>query len=148
RPGCRSTAEQRDERAPFHSITSFASASNLSGICKSSAVAVLRLITITGDSGLSFMQLRQDWRLHRYATGSRIERRMVALTVDRLEAPLDGGSYHVPTVALGRRPHPRTRRLPAHRQGVVQRLCSNGRSASASGDGRLHQSQEGTGPAL
>src|SRR5262249_31413523 len=36
-------AEQRDERAPFHSITSSASASSLSAIWKPSALAVLRL---------------------------------------------------------------------------------------------------------
>jgi hypothetical protein len=39
------TAEQRDELAPLHSITSSASASNLSGISRPRAFAVLRLIT-------------------------------------------------------------------------------------------------------
>src|SRR5262249_56607133 len=38
-------AEQRDENAPLHSITSSASASNLSGIWSPSALAVFRLIT-------------------------------------------------------------------------------------------------------
>src|SRR5262249_39791276 len=38
-------AEQRDEFAPFHSITSSASASSLSGIWRPSVLAVLRLIT-------------------------------------------------------------------------------------------------------
>src|SRR5262249_34674082 len=44
RPRCRA-AEQRDELAPFHSITSSASASSLSGIWRPSALAVLRLMT-------------------------------------------------------------------------------------------------------
>src|SRR5262249_33869120 len=38
-------AEQRDELAAFHSITSSASASNLSGIPRPSDLAVVRLIT-------------------------------------------------------------------------------------------------------
>ena len=42
--GCRA-AEQRDEVAALHSITSSASASNLSGISTPSALAVLTLIT-------------------------------------------------------------------------------------------------------
>src|SRR5262249_30680682 len=41
----RSAAEQRDELAPLHSMTSSASASNLSGISRPSALAVLRLMT-------------------------------------------------------------------------------------------------------
>src|SRR5215471_16598280 len=48
RPGCR-TAEQGDERAPFHlrthSITSSARASRLSGTVRPSVLAVLRLMT-------------------------------------------------------------------------------------------------------
>src|SRR5262245_61974285 len=44
RPGSRA-AEQRDELAPFHSITSSASASNLSGIWRPSALTVFRLMT-------------------------------------------------------------------------------------------------------
>src|SRR5262249_45080839 len=42
--GCRA-AEQRDERAALHSITSSASASSLSGIWRPRALAVLRLMT-------------------------------------------------------------------------------------------------------
>src|SRR5262249_54578488 len=42
---CRRAAEQRDELAPSHSITSSASASSLSGIWRPSALAVFRLIT-------------------------------------------------------------------------------------------------------
>src|SRR5262249_40129644 len=45
RPSCRRAAEQRDEIATLHSITSSASASSLSGIWRPSALAVLRLIT-------------------------------------------------------------------------------------------------------
>src|SRR5258708_38823314 len=45
RPGCRRTAEQRNEPTAPHSITSSASASSLSGIWRPSALAVLRLIT-------------------------------------------------------------------------------------------------------
>jgi hypothetical protein len=44
RPRCRA-AEQRNERAALHSITSSASASSLSGTSCLSAFAVLRLIT-------------------------------------------------------------------------------------------------------
>src|SRR5262245_10012481 len=44
RPG-RRTAEEHDERAALHSITSSARASNACGISKPSALAVLRLIT-------------------------------------------------------------------------------------------------------
>src|SRR5262249_12153352 len=40
RPGCRRAAEQRDERAPFHSITSSAATSSLSGTVSPSIVAV------------------------------------------------------------------------------------------------------------
>src|SRR6516165_10098503 len=42
--GCRA-AEQRDERAPFHSITSSARASKVGGTSRPSALAVLRLMT-------------------------------------------------------------------------------------------------------
>src|SRR5262245_30586286 len=42
---CRRAAEQRDELAAFHSITSSASASSLSGTSRPSALAVLRLMT-------------------------------------------------------------------------------------------------------
>src|SRR5262249_6291493 len=42
---CGSAAEQRDERASFHSITSSASANSLSGTVRPSALVVLRLIT-------------------------------------------------------------------------------------------------------
>ena len=42
---CRRAADKRDELAAFHSITSSASASSLSGIWRPSAFAVLRLIT-------------------------------------------------------------------------------------------------------
>src|SRR5262249_15674499 len=45
RPGGRRAAEQRDELAAFHSITSSARASRLSGTVRPSAFAVLRLIT-------------------------------------------------------------------------------------------------------
>src|SRR5262249_36581576 len=41
----RAAAEQRDEFAPFHSITSSARASTLGGISMPSVLAVLRLIT-------------------------------------------------------------------------------------------------------
>src|SRR5262249_33772801 len=59
-------AEQRDEIAALHSITSSASASNLSGILRPSALAVLTLITssnfvgsITGRSpGFSPLRMR------------------------------------------------------------------------------------------
>src|SRR5262249_6422929 len=45
RPPRRRAAEQRDELAPPHSITSSASASSLSGIWRPSVLAVFRLIT-------------------------------------------------------------------------------------------------------
>src|SRR5262249_40692036 len=44
-PVGRCAADERDELAPFHSITSSASASNLSGICTPRAFAVFKLIT-------------------------------------------------------------------------------------------------------
>src|SRR5262249_34809320 len=63
--GCR-TAQQRDEVASLHSITSSVSASSLSGISRPSVLAVLRLITnsyfvgtITGKSeGLVPLRMR------------------------------------------------------------------------------------------
>jgi hypothetical protein len=45
RPRDRRTAEQRDELASFHSITSSARASSIGGISRPSAWAVLRLMT-------------------------------------------------------------------------------------------------------
>src|SRR6516164_4974327 len=45
RPCDSCTAEQRDELAPFHSITSSARASSVDGTSRPSALAVLRLIT-------------------------------------------------------------------------------------------------------
>src|SRR5262249_19498596 len=49
----RRTAEQSDERAPPHSITSSASASSLSGIWRPSAFAVLRLMASSNLFGNS-----------------------------------------------------------------------------------------------
>src|SRR5262249_12552169 len=64
RPRCRRAAEQRDEIAALHSITSSAIASSLSGTAKASALAVFKLITssnltdcITGRS-VGFVPLR------------------------------------------------------------------------------------------
>src|SRR5262249_32282105 len=45
RPRSSRAAEQRDELAPFHSMTSSARASSVSGTVRPSALAVLRLIT-------------------------------------------------------------------------------------------------------
>src|SRR5262249_17487669 len=45
RPRCRRAAEQRDELAALHSITSSARASTVAGMSKPSALAVLRLTT-------------------------------------------------------------------------------------------------------
>src|SRR4029453_6901886 len=45
RPRSRRAAEQRDELAPLHSITSSARASSVGGTVRPSALAVLRLIT-------------------------------------------------------------------------------------------------------
>src|ERR1044071_7326311 len=45
RPRYRRAAEQRDELAPLHSITSSARARTLSGTVRPSALATLRLIT-------------------------------------------------------------------------------------------------------
>src|SRR5204863_1146302 len=52
RPGGRA-AEQRDELAAFHSITSSAMASSLSGTVRPSALAVLRLTTSSSLVGSS-----------------------------------------------------------------------------------------------
>src|SRR6266436_8991949 len=45
RPRCRRAAEQGDELAPIHSITSSARASSIGGMVRPSALAVLRLMT-------------------------------------------------------------------------------------------------------
>src|SRR5262249_24521227 len=45
RPRGHRAAEQRDERAPFHSITSSARASSVGGTSRPSALAVCKLIT-------------------------------------------------------------------------------------------------------
>src|SRR5262249_51829721 len=66
RPRRSHTAEQRDEVAAFHSITSSARASSIGGISKPRRLAVLRLITnsnfvdwITGRSvGLAPLRMR------------------------------------------------------------------------------------------
>jgi hypothetical protein len=46
-------AEQRDELAAFHSITSLARASSFSGIVRPSALAVVRLMTRSNSVGCS-----------------------------------------------------------------------------------------------
>ena len=48
-----SAAEQRDERAPVHSITSSARASSVGGMVRPSAFAVLRLIASSNLTGCS-----------------------------------------------------------------------------------------------
>src|SRR6516162_5723997 len=53
RPRHRRAAEQRDELAAFHSITSSASASNVGGTSRSSAFAVVRLMTSSNLVGCS-----------------------------------------------------------------------------------------------
>src|SRR5262249_29840567 len=53
RPHGRRTAKERDERAPLHSITSSASATNLSGIRRPNVLEVLRLITSSNLVGRS-----------------------------------------------------------------------------------------------
>src|SRR5262249_61379138 len=53
RPRRRRAAEQGNELAPFHSITSSARASNLSGILRPSALAVFALITSSNFVGCS-----------------------------------------------------------------------------------------------
>ena len=50
-PSSRRAAEQRDEVAPFHSITSLARASSMGGISRPSAFAVLRLTTVLNVVG-------------------------------------------------------------------------------------------------
>ena len=78
----RTAAEQRDELAPSHSITSSARASSIGGTSKPSAFAVLRLITssylvgaCTGRSaGFATSKdaiERSRWRLARSACGTR-----------------------------------------------------------------------------
>jgi len=69
RPRCGRAAEQRDELAAFHSITSSARASSAGGTSRPSALAVLRLMTssnlvgcITGRSaGLSPLRMRPTY---------------------------------------------------------------------------------------
>jgi len=51
RPRDRRAAEQRDERAAFHSITSSASASSVGGTSMASALAVERLMTMSNFVG-------------------------------------------------------------------------------------------------
>src|SRR5262249_38320241 len=77
RPGGNRAAEQRDEIAPFHSITSSASESKLSDIVTPSAFAVFKLITnwnltvsITGRSaGLTPLSTRPVYTpTRRYAS--------------------------------------------------------------------------------
>src|SRR5262249_11360604 len=66
---CRSAAEQRDELAPLHSITSSAVCRNGSGMVRPSAFAVLRLMTSsylvgcwTGRSlGLTPLRIRSTY---------------------------------------------------------------------------------------
>src|SRR6516162_5200331 len=53
RPRNRRAAEQRDERAPPHSITSSARASSVGGTSRPSVLAVLRLITSSNLIGCS-----------------------------------------------------------------------------------------------
>jgi hypothetical protein len=65
RPHGHSAAEQRDELARPHSITSSASASNLSGISRPSALAVLKLTTSS-----NFCRQHKR-RSHTYPIGSR-----------------------------------------------------------------------------
>src|SRR5215468_10684225 len=63
---CSRAAEQSDERAPLHSITSSASASSVGGMSRPSAFAVLRLITnsnlvdciIGSSAGVSPLRMR------------------------------------------------------------------------------------------
>src|SRR5262249_23341631 len=53
RPRGRRAAEQRDELATFHSITSLASASSVGGTSRPSAFALLRLMTSSNFVGCS-----------------------------------------------------------------------------------------------
>ena len=57
RPRRRRAAEQRDELAPFHSITSSARASSVGGTSRPSALAVLRLMTSSNLVGLLHRQV-------------------------------------------------------------------------------------------
>ena len=57
RPRRRRAAEQRDELAPFHSITSSARASSDGGTSRPSAFAVLRLITSSNLVGCLHRQV-------------------------------------------------------------------------------------------
>jgi hypothetical protein len=66
RPSCRRAADERDEVAASHSITSSARASKLSGTVRPSALAVLSLIARFAGPRLSrnvvIVQARQAWR--------------------------------------------------------------------------------------
>src|SRR5262249_41575814 len=53
RPRGRRAAEQRDELAPLHSITSSARASSVGGTSRPSALAVIRLMTRSNFVGCS-----------------------------------------------------------------------------------------------
>src|SRR2546423_8107399 len=53
RPGCRRTAEQRDELPSFHSITLSAATSSLSGTVRPSTLAVVRLMMKSNLVGCS-----------------------------------------------------------------------------------------------
>src|SRR5262249_6732767 len=53
RPRCRCAAEQRDELAAFHSITSSARARNVGAISSPIALAALRLMTSSSSVGCS-----------------------------------------------------------------------------------------------
>src|SRR5215470_1156540 len=53
RPSNRCAAEQRDERAPLHSITSSARPSSVGGTARPSAFAVIRLMTRSNLVGCS-----------------------------------------------------------------------------------------------
>jgi hypothetical protein len=52
---CSRTAEERDELAPLHSITSSARASSVGGTWMPSALAVLRLMTSSNLVGCSIV---------------------------------------------------------------------------------------------
>src|SRR6516164_96200 len=76
----RRAAEQRDERAPLHSITSSARASSVGGTVIPSAIAVLRLITssylvaaCTGRSaGFSPLRMRSTYSAARGEKSTRL----------------------------------------------------------------------------
>src|SRR6516162_6235943 len=73
RPRRRRTAEQRDERAPLHSITSSAVICMISGTVRPSALAVFKLMTswylvgaCTGRSaGVSPLRMRSTYEAER-----------------------------------------------------------------------------------